>query len=78
MERLLQAFGPEGKVETILEGVSRDAAKPLGEALRVTEIAAARDLGAARYAEVRQSLEKNVCGGNSAQRSSRSPSVDLK
>jgi hypothetical protein len=47
--RLLQASGPEGKVETILEGVSRDAAKPLGEALRVTEIAAARDLRAARY-----------------------------
>src|SRR5271170_5368138 len=46
---LFHAFGPERKIEAVLEGVSRDPTKPFGEALRIAEIAAARDLRAARY-----------------------------
>lgn len=47
IQRLRQAFGPEREVEAVLKGMPGNAAKPLCEALGVTEVAAARYLRAA-------------------------------
>jgi hypothetical protein len=44
MKWLCEAFWPEGEVKPIREGVSANAAKSFGKALRVAEIAAVCDL----------------------------------
>ena len=46
---LFKSIWPQGEIETIFEGMTRYTSKSLGEALRVAQVAAARDLGATRY-----------------------------
>lgn len=48
MQRLAQPVGPERKIKAVSERMLWDVSKPLGEPLGVAEIAAARDLRAAR------------------------------
>lgn len=48
MQRLRQAVRPKREIKSVFERMSRHAAKPLREALRVTEVASARDLRATR------------------------------
>jgi hypothetical protein len=49
VERLGETLGPDGQVETAFEGVSRHAAKALGEAGGIAIIAAGADLGATSH-----------------------------
>jgi len=44
LQRLLQSLRSEGKIEAGFKRMAGDTAKSLGEALGVTEVAAARDL----------------------------------
>jgi hypothetical protein len=49
VERLHEALGPDGQIETLFEGMSRYAAEAFGEARGVAIIASRADLCATRH-----------------------------